>query len=229
MRASVTTPPTGTGRRDLAVFGSPIFPDWRRWGPTRMAPALKSTSDTAPGGLAVALIFAALHLARRRHAAKWHEQHGHEQQAAAAEEAFRHLQAGYQQTAQPVLAYLTHRAPRATTASRFEQDLRAVLPDHADHILADRAWPALTTPLARAETAGRTLRRLLSEVGARRELDSAEHPAEVLNWRITAQPNRRAQAARRKSTISGTTSMSAAPRPPATPVNMAPEERGRHR
>jgi hypothetical protein len=180
-----------------------------------------------PGGLAIALIFAALHVARA--AAKWHEQRGHEQQAAAAEEAFRHLQAGYQQAAQPVLADLARRAPRATTANRFEQDLRAVLPNHADRVLSDPAWPALTTTLARAETAGHNPRRLLSEVGARRELDSAEHPAEVLNWRITAQPNRRAQAARRKSTISGTTSMSAAPHPPATPVNMAPEERGRHR
>ncbi|MFD5446202.1 relaxase/mobilization nuclease domain-containing protein [Streptomyces tendae] len=180
-----------------------------------------------PGGLAIALIFAALHVARA--AAKWHEQRGHEQQAAAAEEAFRHLQAGYQQAARPVLTDLARRAPRATTASRFEQDLRAALPDHADRVLSDPAWPALTTTLARAETAGHNPRRLLSEVGARRELDSAEHPAEVLNWRITAQPNRRAQAARRQSTMSGTSSTSAAPHPPATPVNMTPEERGRHR
>ncbi|RDD88442.1 relaxase/mobilization nuclease domain-containing protein [Streptomyces parvulus] len=180
-----------------------------------------------PAGLAIALIFAALHVARA--AAKWHEQRGHEQQAAAAEEAFRHLQAGYQQAAQPVLADLARRAPRATTASRFEQDLRAVLPDDADRVLADPAWPALTTTLARAETAGHTPRRLLSEVGALRELHSAEHPAEVLNWRITVQPNRRTQAARRQSTISGTTSMSTAPHPPATPATMTPEERGRHR
>ncbi|WP_405555474.1 mobilization protein [Streptomyces canus] len=180
-----------------------------------------------PGGLAIALIFAALHVARA--AATWHEQRGHEQQAAAAEEAFRHLQAGYQQAAQPVLADLARRAPRATTASRFEQDLRAVLPDHADRVLTDPAWPALTTTLARAETAGHNPRRLLSEVGARRELDSAEHPAEVLNWRITAQPNRRAHASRRRSTISGTSSVSATPYPPATPVATTSEERGRHR
>lgn len=94
-----------------------------------------------PGGLAIALIFAALHVARA--AAKWHEQRRHEQQAAAAEEAFRHLQAGYQQAAQPVLADLARQAPRATTVSRFEQDLRAVLPDHADRVLADPVWPLL--------------------------------------------------------------------------------------
>ncbi|MER6010500.1 relaxase/mobilization nuclease domain-containing protein [Streptomyces bluensis] len=180
-----------------------------------------------PGGLAIALIFAALHVARA--AAKWHEQRGHEQQAAAAEEALRHLQAGYQQAAQPILADLARRAPRATTASRFEQDLRAVLPDHADRVLADPAWSALTTTLARAETAGHNPRHILAEVAARRDLDSAERPAEVLNWRIAVQPNRRAQAARRQSTLSGTTSTSAALHPPATPVNMTLEERCRHR
>ncbi|ELS56353.1 relaxase/mobilization nuclease domain-containing protein [Streptomyces viridochromogenes] len=178
-----------------------------------------------PGGLAIALIFAALHVARA--AAKWHEQRGHEQQAAAAEEAFRHLQASYQQAAQPVLADLARRAPRTTTASRFEQDLRAVLPDHADHVLADPAWPALTTTLARAETAGHNPRRLLSEVAARRELDTANRPAEVLNWRITAQPNRRAQAARKRSTRATPVT----PTPQSTPTTMSDRstERGRQR
>ncbi|MDX3634038.1 mobilization protein [Streptomyces europaeiscabiei] len=181
-----------------------------------------------PGGLAVALIFAALHLARA--AAKWHEQRGHEQQAAAAEEAFRHLQAGYQQTAQPVLADLTRRAPRATTASRFEQDLRTALPDHADRVLADPAWPALTTTLARAETAGHNPRRLLAEVAARRELDSAERPAEVLNWRITVQPNRRALAARsRSSRITTPVTPTPQPTPTPTPVIERLAERGRRR
>ncbi|MFE3428667.1 relaxase/mobilization nuclease domain-containing protein [Streptomyces sp. NPDC059171] len=180
-----------------------------------------------PGGLAIALLFATVHLARA--AAKWHEQRGHEQQAAAAEEAFRHLQAGYRQAATPVLADLAQRAPRAATARRFEQEVRTVLPDHADRILADPAWTALTTTLAQAETAGHNPRRLLAEVGSQRELGSAEHPAEVLNWRIATQPNRRTQAARSRSTTSGTSAMSATPHPPATPVTMKPEERSRHR
>ncbi|MGZ9933104.1 relaxase/mobilization nuclease domain-containing protein [Streptomyces sp. NC-S4] len=184
-------------------------------------------ASSEPGGLAIALLFATVHLARA--AAKWHEQHGHEQQAAAAEEAFRHLQAGYQQAATPVLADLARRAPRAATASRFEQDIRAALPDHADRIFADPTWTALTTTLAQAETAGHNPRRLLAEVGTQRELDSAEHPAEVLNWHITAQPNRRTQAASSRSTISGTPSMSATPHPPATPMATRPEERSRHR
>ncbi|GGY33339.1 mobilization protein [Streptomyces omiyaensis] len=173
-------------------------------------------ASNEPGGLAIALLFATVHLARA--AAKWHEQRGHEQQAAAAEEALRHLQAGYQQAAAPVLADLARRAPRAATARRYEQDVRAALPDHADRILADPTWTALTTTLAQAETAGHNPRRLLAEVGTQRELDSAERPAEVLNWRITAQPNRRAQAACQRSTVYGTSFVSAMANPPATPV-----------
>lgn len=158
-------------------------------------------ASNEPGGLAIALLLATVHLARA--AAKWHEQRGHEQQAAAADEAFRLLQASYERAAAPVLADLTRRAPRADTARRFEQDLRAALPDHADRILADPTWTALTTTLAHAETAGHNPRRLLAKVGTQRELDSAKHPAEVLNWLITAQPNKRIQAARRRSTLSG--------------------------
>ncbi|APE23857.1 MULTISPECIES: relaxase/mobilization nuclease domain-containing protein [Streptomyces] len=185
-------------------------------------------ASNQPGGLAIALLFATVHLARA--AAKWHEQRGHEQQAAAAQEALRHLQAGYQQAAAPVLADLALRAPRAAIASRYEQDVRAALPDHADRILADPTWTALTTTPAHAETAGHNPRRLLTEMGTQRELDSAEHPAEVLNWRITTQPNRRTQAARSRSTAtSGTSSMSGTPHPPATPVPTRPEERSRHR
>ncbi|MFD3565026.1 relaxase/mobilization nuclease domain-containing protein [Streptomyces sp. NPDC058686] len=176
-----------------------------------------------PGGLAIALIFTALHLARA--AAKWHEQRGHEQQAAAAEQAFCHLQAAYREAAEPVLADLTRRAPRPQTVQRFEANVRQAIPDHADRILADPAWPALATTLARAETAGHNPQLLLAEVATRRELDTAEHPAEVLNWRITAQPNRRAQAARQPSTLGGASPMSTASRPTATAVNI----RGRHR
>lgn len=184
-------------------------------------------ASNEPGGLAIALLFATVYLARA--AATWHEQCGHEQQAAAAEEAFLHLQAGYQQAAAPALVELAHRAPRAATASRFEQDVRAALPDHADRILTDPTWTALTTTLAQAETAGHNPRRVLTEVSAHRELDSAERPAEVLTWRIAAQPNRRTPAARNRSTIGGMPPMSATPHSPATPRATRLEERSRHR
>ncbi|UQA94844.1 relaxase/mobilization nuclease domain-containing protein [Streptomyces halobius] len=183
-------------------------------------------SPNIPGGLAIALVFAAVHLVRA--AATWHAQRGHEQQAAAAEQAFLHLQASYQQAAQPVLEDLTRRAPRPQTAERFKATVRQAIPDHADRILADPAWPALTTTLARTETAGHNPRQLLTEVAGRRELDTAERPAEVLNWRITAQPNRRAQAARTRSTRSTTPSVQA-PQPAPTTVSERLAERGRRR
>ncbi|MFE0103307.1 relaxase/mobilization nuclease domain-containing protein [Streptomyces sp. NPDC059009] len=183
-------------------------------------------ASNIPGGLAIALIFTALHLARA--AAKWHQQRGHEQQAAAAEEACRHLQETYRQTAEPVLADLTRRAPRRAAARRFEADVRAAIPDQADRILADPSWPALTTTLARAETAGHSPRRLLAEVAASRELNTAERPADVLNWRIAAQPNRRAQAARTSSTRH-TTPAAWAPQPATAAVNEQPADRRRRR
>lgn len=71
---------------------------------------------------------------------------------------------------------------------------------------------------------------------ARRSATRADHEAatalrkaEVLNWRITAQPNRRTQAARMRSATSGTSAMSATPHPPAAPVATRLEERSRHR
>ncbi|MEW1658382.1 mobilization protein [Streptomyces sp. NPDC093707] len=180
-----------------------------------------------PGGLAIAVVFAALHVARA--AAKWHAQRGHEQQAAAAEQAVHHLQDCYRQAAEPVLADLTRRAPRPDTARRFEADVRAAVPDHADRILADPAWPALTTTLARAETAGHRPRHLLAEVAAHRELDTAERPAEVLNWRITAQPNRRAQAARASSTRRTAPTARTTPTPQPAPAAMGEQLADRRR
>ncbi|MGW2281661.1 relaxase/mobilization nuclease domain-containing protein [Streptomyces sp. NPDC001770] len=196
---------------------------------TALRQAAKELAYTSnePGGLAIALLFATVHLARA--AAKWHEQRGHQQQAAAADEAFRHLQAGYQQAATPVLADLTRRAPRAETARRFEQDLRATLPDHADRIMADPSWPALTTTLARAEAEGHNAGHLLAEVGTERELDSAEHPAEILNWRVTAQPNRRIPAARSRSTFKQASLVPSAQVTSAAPVARRAEDRGRRR
>ncbi|MFE3774858.1 relaxase/mobilization nuclease domain-containing protein [Streptomyces sp. NPDC059122] len=184
---------------------------------TELRHAARELTHTAsiPGGLAIALIFTALHLARA--AAKWHEQRGHEQQAAAAEEAFHHLQETYRQTAEPVLADLAQRAPRPQTVQCFEAAVRQAVPDHAERILADVAWPALATTLARAESAGHNARRLLAEVVAQRELDTAERPAEVLNWRITAQPNKRAQAA-------STHSSTLRPGTPAHPRTTAPPQ-----
>ncbi|MFF7155338.1 relaxase/mobilization nuclease domain-containing protein [Streptomyces sp. NPDC008139] len=177
------------------------------------------------GGFAVAVLFALIHTAAA--AARWYEQRGYEQQAAAAQQTVLHLRAGYQQAAAPVLADLTRRAPRPQTAQRFKTTVRQAIPDHADRILTDPAWPALATTLAQAETAGHHLPTLLREAAAERELDTAHSPAEVLTWRITTTPNRRAQAAQARSATAGASPGSpgaspplptAAPKPPKPAV-----------
>ena len=119
--------------------------------------------------------------------ARWHETRGHQQQAAAARQSLAHLQTAYQQTATPVLTDLTTRTPSPQATQRLATDVRQAVPDHAARILADPAWPALATALAKAESTGQNPRRALAEAAQQRELDSADHPAEVLNWRIRHQ------------------------------------------
>jgi hypothetical protein len=150
------------------------------------------------GGLPVAVIATILHLAVV--AARWYEHRGYQQQAAAAQQTVAHLRVGYQRAAEPVLADLTRRTPSPQAARRFETTLRQAIPDHADRLLTDPAWPALATTLAQAETAGHHLPTLLRQVAAERELDTAHSPAEVLTWRITTAPNRRAAAAQTRTT-----------------------------
>jgi hypothetical protein len=154
-----------------------------------------ASSDAS--GFAVAVLFALIHTAAA--AARWYEQRGYEQQAAAAHQAILHLRTGYQQAAAPVLAELIRRAPRPQTAQRFETTLRHAVPDHTDRTLADPAWPALATTLAQAETAGHHLPTLLQKAAAERELDTADSPAEVLTWRMATTPSRRAAAARSRT------------------------------
>lgn len=150
------------------------------------------------GGLPVAVIATLLHLTVA--VARWYEQRGYQQQAAAAHQTLTHLRTSYQQAAAPVLADLTHRTPRPQTTDRLATTVRQAIPDHADRILTDPAWPALATTLARTETAGHHLPTLLHQIAGERELDTAHSPAEVLNWRLTTTPNRRAQAANARTT-----------------------------
>ncbi|MEU6848447.1 mobilization protein [Actinacidiphila alni] len=115
---------------------------------------------------------------------RWNEARRHQQQAAAARQSLVHLQAAYRQAADPVLANLTSRTPSPQAAQRYATDLRAAIPDHTTRILADPAWPALATTLAKAESAGHNPRHVLTAIAEQRELDTADHPAEVLNWRL---------------------------------------------
>ncbi|MHA7961266.1 relaxase/mobilization nuclease domain-containing protein [Streptomyces sp. L500] len=161
-------------------------------------------------------------------AARWHDIRRHEQQAAAARKTLCHLQAAYGQAVQPVLTELTRHTPRAEIVRRYEADVRRALPDHAERILADPAWPALTTTLARAETAGHQPHEVLAEAAAQRELHTAQFPAEVLTWRITNQPGKRTTTATTRRSQTSRREVSARPLPAhRQPASLDP--RGPHR
>ncbi|MFK0173981.1 relaxase/mobilization nuclease domain-containing protein [Streptomyces sp. NPDC090306] len=134
---------------------------------------------------------------------EWHAQRGHQQQAAAAQQALTHLRTAQQQAVRPVLAQLTSRTPSPQAQHRLAATVRATVPDHAERILTDPAWPALATALAQAESAGLRPRRALADLAGQRELNTADHPAEVLVWRLrnaTAERvDRRARSAATRS------------------------------
>ncbi|MDF3292279.1 relaxase/mobilization nuclease domain-containing protein [Streptomyces silvisoli] len=139
-------------------------------------------------------------------AERWHQARSHAQQSAAAHQAVQHLQTAYDQATAEQLAELTRRQPRQETRNTLAADVKAAVPEHAARILADPNWPALATVLADAEAGGHKPHQLLNEAASQRELDTARLPARVLLTRIqhTARnpvPNRRAEAARLRSTL----------------------------
>ncbi|MFI6689938.1 mobilization protein [Streptomyces sp. NPDC050485] len=160
----------------------------------------------------------------------WHRTHQHAQQQAAAEQALIHLQIAYAQVAEPVLTGLAQRTPSIQMKRRFAHHLQQAAPQHAERILNDPAWDALTTVLAEAETAGHNAATVLDQALGQRTLDDAHSPARALTWRIRRlgerhAPGPRAQAARVRSA----TQRAAAPIHPAatTPPPQAPPARRR--
>ncbi|MBO1333746.1 mobilization protein [Streptomyces sp. VRA16 Mangrove soil] len=137
-------------------------------------------------------------------ATHWHRTHQHAQQEAAAEQALVHLQLAYGQITEPVLAGLAQRAPSLQVKQRFARHLQQAVPDHAERILHDPAWDALTTVLAEAEAAGHNAATVLDQALGQRPLHDAHSPARALTWRIRRlgerhAPSPRAQAARARS------------------------------
>ncbi|MFD3608681.1 relaxase/mobilization nuclease domain-containing protein [Streptomyces atroolivaceus] len=151
------------------------------------------------GDFVIAVLAATVHLALA--AAHWHEQRDHQQQAAAAQQTHARLCSTYEAQAAPVLSELIRRAPPAETVTRYEGILRAALPAQVDRILADPAWPALTAALRRAEAGSHSPASVLTAAAEGRELDTAEHPAQVLIWRLDNASSRRLAAARASSTM----------------------------
>jgi hypothetical protein len=162
-------------------------------------------AGTGPDGSALAVLLEAIIWAVIL-AERWHQAHNHAQQTTAARQTVQHLQTAYDRAAAQQSADLTRRQPKQETRNTLAADVKAAIPDHAARILADPNWPALATALADAEAGGHQPHQLLTEAAAQRELDTARLPARVLLTRIqhTARnpvPNRRAEAARMRSTL----------------------------
>ncbi|MEV7105959.1 relaxase/mobilization nuclease domain-containing protein [Streptomyces atroolivaceus] len=159
---------------------------------------------TGPDGSALAALTAALVWAAIL-AARWHEAKGRAHQADAARQAVRHLQSAADVALSPTLTELAARPFKEETRRVLANDVRTAVPEHAERILSDPGWPALATVLADAEAGGHQPHLLLREAAARRELGTAHRPARVLITRIqhtsrNPAPNRRAEAARLRST-----------------------------
>ncbi|WP_367043939.1 mobilization protein [Streptomyces sp. Je 1-332] len=173
-------------------------------------------SDSDGAGIAMLLDTVLTAVAFAMH---WHRTHQHAQQEAAAEQALIHLQVAYAQVVEPVLAGLAQRAPSPQMKRRFAHHLQQAVPEHAERVLNDPAWEALTTVLAEAEAAGHSATTVLDHALGQRTLDDAHSPARTLTWRIRRLGERhasgpRAQAARFRSTTQRPT----APAPASTPT-----------
>ncbi|MDG5801245.1 mobilization protein [Streptomyces ossamyceticus] len=151
-------------------------------------------------------------------AARWHQLRHHDQQVTAAQQTLYHLQAAYDQAVAAPLAALAQHQPPQQAVERQIRHLRQVVPEHAEQVIEDPAFAALTTALAEAEAAGHDPQQLLQQVADQRALNDARHPARVLTWRIQRLSERPAPSARVRDAAqarSTTRASSAAQRPHA--------------
>jgi hypothetical protein len=158
-----------------------------------------TTGDGA--GMAMLIDAASIAVAFAMH---WHRTHQHAQQEAAARQTLHHLQAAYPHITQPVLENFARRAPEPHIQRRYAHQLQQTVPEHAEQILNDPAWNALTTALAEAEVAGHDTTTLFDQALRQRTLDDAHNPAAALTWRIHRlghrhTPSPRAQAAKTRT------------------------------
>lgn len=163
-----------------------------------------ANTATGPDGSALAALTAALLWAAIL-AGRWHEAKGHAHQTDAARQAVQHLQSAADDALTQTLTALEARRPKEETRHTLANDVRTAVPEHAERILSDPNWPALATVLADAEARGHEPHQLLKEAAVQRELTTARQPARVLITRIqhtsrNPAPNRRAEAARLRTT-----------------------------
>ncbi|MFD8590587.1 relaxase/mobilization nuclease domain-containing protein [Streptomyces sp. NPDC059637] len=122
----------------------------------------------------------------------WHYTRNHTQQAEAALQAAEHLRVVYRAAAAEPLAVIHHRGRRLARPllERQAAVVRQALPDLAEQILAEPAWPTFATALNDATAAGHgDPAALLAQAARHRELDTAANLAEVLTWRLRRLPD----------------------------------------
>ncbi|MDI3390207.1 relaxase/mobilization nuclease domain-containing protein [Streptomyces sp. B-S-A8] len=165
--------------------------------------ALKAMRYQPADGTGLAMLLDAailVVLAAQRRSALRH----HDRQVAAARQTLTHLQAAYDQIAPTSLAQLGRHRPSDGAVHRYARTLVEVLPSHAEQILGENAWPALTATLAAAEASGHEPAAVLQQAARQRSLDDAKSASEVLVWRIQRlgerhAPSSRARAAQTRS------------------------------
>ncbi|MDT3395798.1 mobilization protein [Streptomyces sp. B1866] len=108
---------------------------------------------------------------------RWHRARHHQQQEEAARQALAHLQVAYRRTAAAPIAAIAAQAPDPRIASRWETRIRTLLPEAADRVITDPAWPALAATLHLAHLTGSKPESLITSEGAREALAGTEHPA----------------------------------------------------
>ncbi|MFH8410395.1 relaxase/mobilization nuclease domain-containing protein [Streptomyces sp. NPDC018019] len=140
---------------------------------------------------------------------RWHQAQEHRAQAQASGRAGRLLREAVEVTA-GASAAREHRsrprraavrsagarqAPHAAGDRPMAGVVQQSLPEHAQAVFADAAWPALRARLAAVERAGEDPVEVLAAVAARREMSSAASVAEVLTWRLDGWQRQRGAAA----------------------------------
>ncbi|MFE8941677.1 relaxase/mobilization nuclease domain-containing protein [Streptomyces sp. NPDC007872] len=122
----------------------------------------------------------------------WHRIRNHTQQAEAARRSAEHLHVAYRTAAAETVAVIHHRGQRLTRpiVERQAATVRRALPELAEQILAEPAWPALAATLNDATAAGHVdPAALLAQAARHRELGTATSLTEVLIWRLRRLPD----------------------------------------
>ncbi|WP_438293322.1 hypothetical protein [Streptomyces sp. HUAS TT7] len=123
----------------------------------------------------------------------------------------------YEQTATAPLIVLAQRRPPQQVVERHILLIRQTVHDHAEQVLKDPAFDALTAVLADAEKAGHDPKQLLQQAADQRALADARRPAQVLTWRIERLGQRHAPGPQ-AATARSTTQRPAAAAPASTPT-----------